>query len=65
MRAAKEQAKPIFLNSTLKIPSKQHFEADQRTGHTIDFPGLDSTKYTSNKGVKNNISRNTKGKGLP
>ena len=65
MRVAKEQVKHIFYNPTLKIPSKQHFEADQRIGHTIDFPGLDSTKYTSNKGRKNNISSYTKGQGIP
>ena len=65
MRASKEKYKPIFLNSTLKRPSKQPLEADQRTGHTIDFPGLDSTKYTSKKGLKNNISRYTKGHGSP
>ena len=65
MRATKEKAKPIFFNSTLKRPSKQHSEADQRTGHTIEFHGLDSTKYTSNKGLKNNISSYTKGHGLP
>ena len=65
VRAAKEQAKPIFFNSTIKRPSKQHFEADQRTGHTIDFLSLDSTKYTSNKGLKNNVSSYTKGQGIP
>lgn len=65
MRLTKEKAKPILFNSTLKRPSKQHFEVDQRIGHTIEFPGLDSTKYTSMKGLKNNISSYTKGQGLP